>query len=110
MNRNYNLAMGEESSNSSLATSTNKSKSDDKEKEPINFLCFDLSPYPKSVQFVLLTIITFVFFLLYGYLQELLYKLEGFSDFSWFLTLVQFFCYSVFATIEAFIRNDLKRK
>ncbi len=109
MNRNYNLLMAEDSNNNS-SLNLNKQKPSDREKEAISFLCFDLSPYPKSVQFILLTILTFVFFLLYGYLQELLYKLDGFSDFSWFLTLVQFFCYSVFAFIEALIRNDLKRK
>jgi len=56
MNRNYNLLMAEESNASSSLNSPNisnpKSKVDDK--EPINFLCFDLSLYPKSVQFILL--------------------------------------------------------
>ncbi len=76
----------------------------------INIFCFDISNSSKSLQFVILTSLTFVFFLLYGYLQELLYQLPGFSDFSWFLTLVQFFFYSCFAIIESVVRNDLQRK
>ena len=75
----------------------------------MEFLCFDLAVFPRNTQFVLLVTITFVFFLLYGYMQELLYRLPGFSDFAWYLTLVQFFMYAVFALAESKIRNE-KRK
>ena len=78
--------------------------------DAIDFLCFDLARLPRTVLFTFLTIITFAFFLIYGYMQELLYQLPGFEDYSWYLTLVQFFLYSCFAYLEAFIRNDLKRK
>lgn len=78
--------------------------------EPIDFLCFDLSIYQRSTQFSLLTGLTFVFFLLYGFLQELIYQLPGFSQFPWYLTLVQFFLYSIFACAERRVRNDLIRK
>ena len=76
----------------------------------MDFLCFDLSIFSRTTQFVLLTSITFFFFLVYGFLQELLYKLPGFSDFSWFLTLVQFFLYSCFAFAESVVRKDLVRR
>ncbi len=76
----------------------------------IDFLCFDLARLPRPLQFIALTIITFIFFLLYGYMQELLYQLPGFADYSWYLTLIQFLMYSCFAYIEIFIRKDLKRK
>ena len=75
----------------------------------MDFLCFNLSVFPRNTQFVLLVTITFVFFLLYGYMQELMYKLPGFSDFPWYLTLVQFFMYAVFAMAESKIRQE-KRK
>lgn len=78
--------------------------------DAIDFLCFDLARLTRPLQFITLTIITFIFFLLYGYMQELLYQLPGFENYSWYLTLIQFFFYSCFAYIEAFIRNDLKRK
>ena len=97
-------------SSKSAKISTNESQSLSNKNPPIDILCYDLSGLSKSLQFIVLTLLTFVFFLLYGYLQELLYQLPGFSDFSWFLTLVQFFFYSCFAFFEAIIRNDLKRK
>lgn len=78
--------------------------------EKIDFLWFDLSHYGQSTQFVLLTTLTFVFFLLYGFLQELIYELEGFERFPWFLTLVQFFLYACFASVERKVRNDIHRK
>ena len=78
--------------------------------ERIDFLCFDLGVLPKTGQFIALTVITFIFFLLYGYLQELMFKLPGFEQFSWFLTLVQFLFYSMFAFGEAVVRNEGKRK
>jgi adenosine 3'-phospho 5'-phosphosulfate transporter B3 len=91
------------SDNDSLLASTNEMAS-------INILCYDLSGFSQKSLFIVLTILTFVFFLLYGYLQELLYQLPGFANFSWFLTLIQFFFYSCFAFIEALVRNDLNRK
>jgi len=78
--------------------------------ERIDFLCFDLSIFSRSSLFIVLTIITFVFFLLYGYLQELLFRLDGFEDFSWFLTLFQFGLYSLFAFGESVVRNERERK
>ncbi len=78
--------------------------------DSIDFLCFDLARLPRSILFIFLTIITFVFFLVYGYMQELLYQLPGFENYSWYLTLVQFLLYSCFAFLESYIRNDRKRK
>lgn len=43
-------------------------------------------------------------------MQELIYELEGFSEFPWYLTLFQFFLYSCFAYTERKVRNDLIRK
>jgi hypothetical protein len=78
---------------------------------PLNVCCYDISSSSsKSLQFLILTSLTFVFFLIYGYLQELLFQLPGFGNFTWYLTLVQFFFYSCFAIIESVLKNDLKRK
>jgi adenosine 3'-phospho 5'-phosphosulfate transporter B3 len=79
-------------------------------KERIDFLCFDLSVFSRSGLFIVLTTITFAFFLIYGYLQELLFQLPGFDQFSWFLTLVQFFFYALFAFGESVMRNERQRK
>ena len=82
----------------------------DSQAEDIEILCFNIKRLPRSVQFVILIIITFVFFLLYGYMQELIFKLPGLGESSWYLTLVQFFLYTVFALIETVLRGDLKRR
>lgn len=42
----------------------------------------------------------FALFLVYGYLQELIFTLDGFKPYGWFLTLVQFFYYTVFGFVE----------
>lgn len=76
----------------------------------IDILCFDISRLSRTWQFLILTFTTFTFYLLYGYIQELLYKLPRFGDYAWYLTLVQFFFYTCFGSIEMHIRNDLKRK
>ena len=78
--------------------------------ERVDFLGFDLAQFGRTIQFVLLTTFTFVFFLLYGFLQELIYELEGFEQFPWYLTLVQFFLYTCFASFELKIRNETTRK
>ena len=78
--------------------------------EKIDFLCFDLSVLSRSTLFVVLSVITFAFFLVYGYLQELLFELDGFDDHSWFLTLVQFGFYGIFAFGETVVRQDRERK
>lgn len=78
--------------------------------ERIDFLCFDLAQFNRTLQFLILTGLTFIFFLLYGFLQELIYELPGFEEFPWYLTLVQFFLYACFAYTERRIRNDHPRK
>lgn len=80
------------------------------DREPIDFFCLDLAYLPRTSLFVVLVSITFAFFLIYAYLQELMFKLPGFEEFSWFLTLVQFFCYSCFAFGESVIRKETQRK
>lgn len=77
---------------------------------PINLFGIDITTFSKSIQFLILTSLTFIFFLVYGYLQELLFQLPGFAKYTWYLTLVQFFFYSCFATIESLLRKDFNRK
>ena len=79
-------------------------------KEPINILCFDISRLKRTWQFLILTFATFGFYLLYGYVQELMYKLEGFNKYAWYLTLVQFLLYTIFGLTESKSRNDFNRK
>lgn len=52
----------------------------------------------------------FVFYLIYGYLQELIFSVEGFKPYGWYLTLVQFAFYSVFGLIELQLTQDRRRR
>lgn len=80
------------------------------EKPKISILCLDISKQSQTVQFVICASAVFGFFILYGYLQELIFTIEGFKPFGWYLTLVQFACYSVFGFVEIEIRNIGKRR
>ena len=80
------------------------------EQEKIDLLCFNLHNSSKSSLFIILTFVTFSFFLIYGYLQELMFKLHGFEKYSWFLTLVQFFFYSCFSYGESYIKQVPERR
>jgi len=42
--------------------------------------------------------------------QELIFRLEGFKPFGWYLTLIQFACYVVFGVTELSFKKDKKRR
>ena len=44
------------------------------------------------------------------YFKELIFKLEGFKPFGWYLTLVQFACYSVIGVVELQFRGEKERR
>ncbi|KAL8600741.1 hypothetical protein ACOMHN_057329 [Nucella lapillus] len=76
----------------------------------VHLLFFDLQHLSRSWQFIVLTAATFAFYLVYGYMQELIFKLEGFKPFGWYLTLVQFACYTVIGSVEIQFKEDKSRK
>ena len=55
----------------------------------VSVFCLDLSRLPSWQQLLMLSTGVFVAFLVYGYLQELIFSLEGFRPFGWFLTFIQ---------------------
>lgn len=79
-------------------------------KPNISILCFNLTNFTQTVQFIICTAFVFLFYLLYGYIQELIFHIDGFQPYGWFLTLVQFGFYSVFGIVEKKIRNIGSRK
>uniref|UniRef100_A0A2C9LTE5 Adenosine 3'-phospho 5'-phosphosulfate transporter 2 n=1 Tax=Biomphalaria glabrata TaxID=6526 RepID=A0A2C9LTE5_BIOGL len=79
-------------------------------KETIYLWCFDLTNLSRTWQFMVLTSLTFIFYLVYGYMQELIFKLEGFEPFGWYLTLVQFAYYTFFGVAELQVKEDKQRK
>lgn len=73
---------------------------DDGDPPEMRILCFDLTHYNKTTQFLLSCAGVFVLYLLYGYLQELIFTEEGFKTYGWFLTLIQFGYYICFGIVE----------
>jgi solute carrier family 35 (adenosine 3'-phospho 5'-phosphosulfate transporter), member B3 len=49
----------------------------------IKILCFDLSFYNKTTQFLLCCLGVFILYLAYGYFMELIFTLEDFKAFVW---------------------------
>lgn len=66
----------------------------------IKVFCFDLTHFSNQTQFLLCCAGVFALYLVYGYLQELIFTLDGFKPFGWFLTLIQFGYYTIFAYLE----------
>lgn len=86
-----------------------KTKSQYKNEQNIRILGIDLTNYSPTTRFLLCCAGVFFFYLLYGYLQELIFTLKGFEPYGWFLTLIQFFYYSIFGLIEINLTNNFKR-
>ncbi|XP_014207502.1 adenosine 3'-phospho 5'-phosphosulfate transporter 2 [Copidosoma floridanum] len=74
-------------------------------KNDIRLFCFDISRCSTKAQLLWCSLGIFTFYILYGYLQELIFTLDGFRPFGWYLTLIQFGYYSVFGWLECRIRN-----
>jgi len=80
------------------------------EKPTVSILCLDISNFSQTTQFLLCSIAVFVFYLLYGYMQELIFSINDFKPYGWYLTLVQFGYYTIFGLVETKIRGIHKRK
>lgn len=69
-----------------------------------------LGRFTRLTQFLICVAGVFVFYLVYGYLQELIFSMEGFKPYGWYLTLVQFAFYSLFGLIELQLAQDKRRR
>ncbi|CAD6190408.1 unnamed protein product [Caenorhabditis auriculariae] len=76
---------------------------------PVHLLGFDIAHLPRWMQFILLSASVFVFYVGYGYMQELIFKLPGMRPFGWYLTLVQFIIYSSCGYAECILWHTTKR-
>lgn len=72
-------------------------------------LGFALDSLPKAAQFFICCGGVFLFYLIYGYVQEWIFR-TGMKPFGWYLTLVQFAWYSVFGTCQTSLQRDKRRK
>lgn len=79
-------------------------------RQGVEILCIDISTCSSSVQFCMCSLAVFLFYLLYGYMQELIFTLEGFEHLGWFLTLMQFGYYTVFGVTERHFRKMGQRR
>lgn len=71
----------------------------------IRILGFDLSKFSAQTQFIICCCGVFVLYILYGYFQELIFSLDGFKPYGWFLTLIQFGYYTIFGYFESRIQS-----
>ncbi|XP_023661406.1 adenosine 3'-phospho 5'-phosphosulfate transporter 2 isoform X2 [Paramormyrops kingsleyae] len=78
--------------------------------EDLRVLGINLSSFGTFAQFFICVTGVFVFYLVYGYLQELIFSMEGFKPFGWYLTLVQFGFYSLFGLVELQLTQDKRRR
>lgn len=71
----------------------------------LKIFCFDITQLSDTAQFLTCCAGVFVLYLIYGYLQELIFTLDGFKPYGWYLTLIQFGYYTVFGFIERRVQN-----
>lgn len=80
------------------------------EKETVKILFFNITDYSQTLQLISCSIAVFFFYLLYGYMQELIFTLDGFGPYGWFLTLVQFGFYTLFGLTEKYTTKISSRR
>ncbi|KAK6743725.1 hypothetical protein RB195_010804 [Necator americanus] len=78
--------------------------------QELHLLGFNITYSPVWLQFTLLSSAIFVFYVGYGYMQELIFKLPGMKPFGMYLTLVQFIIYTICGWAEGTMYHETKRK
>jgi len=76
----------------------------------VEIVYIDFTNHSRTTQLIVCSTFVFIFYILYGYLQELLFQLPGFKPFGLYLTLVQFGIYSILATVERRARGETGRQ
>ncbi|XP_031157213.1 adenosine 3'-phospho 5'-phosphosulfate transporter 2 isoform X3 [Sander lucioperca] len=94
----------------SIPSSTEVMSPHIKSVEELRVLGINLSSFSTPTQFLICVAGVFLFYLIYGYLQELIFSVEGFKPFGWYLTLVQFGFYSMFGLVELQLTQDKRRR
>uniref|UniRef100_A0AAQ5Y9J4 Adenosine 3'-phospho 5'-phosphosulfate transporter 2 n=1 Tax=Amphiprion ocellaris TaxID=80972 RepID=A0AAQ5Y9J4_AMPOC len=94
----------------SIPSSTEVMSPHIKSVEELKVLGINLSSLSAPTQFFICVAGVFLFYLIYGYLQELIFSVEGFKPFGWYLTLVQFGFYSMFGLVELQLTQDKRRR
>ncbi|CAB4021628.1 Adenosine 3 -phospho 5 -phosphosulfate transporter 2, partial [Paramuricea clavata] len=79
-------------------------------KQQLVIIGVSLDHLSRSTQLFICCTGVFAFYLVYGYLQELIFSFEGIQPFGWYLTLIQFACYGIFGIIESNWRREFNRR
>ncbi|TKR64026.1 hypothetical protein L596_024623 [Steinernema carpocapsae] len=77
---------------------------------PIHLLGVNITKWKPWQQFVVLSSAVFVLYVGYGYCQELIFKLDGMKPFGAYLTLIQFWIYSILAYVERQFSHESGRR
>ncbi|XP_054621344.1 adenosine 3'-phospho 5'-phosphosulfate transporter 2 isoform X2 [Dunckerocampus dactyliophorus] len=94
----------------SIPSSTEVMSPHIKSSEELRVLGINLSSFGAPTQFFICVAGVLAFYLVYGYFQELIFSVEGFKPFGWYLTLVQFGFYSMFGLVELQLTQDKRRR
>ncbi|CAJ0598965.1 unnamed protein product [Cylicocyclus nassatus] len=78
--------------------------------EQLHLVGFNITYWPLWLQFTSLSLAIFVFYIGYGYMQELIFKLSGMRPFGVYLTLIQFIIYSICGWAEGTMYHERSRK
>uniref|UniRef100_A0A8D8S654 Adenosine 3'-phospho 5'-phosphosulfate transporter 2 n=1 Tax=Cacopsylla melanoneura TaxID=428564 RepID=A0A8D8S654_9HEMI len=79
------------------------------ERDRVEVLWMDIGHFSKTTQFVICCVAVFCIFLIYGYMQELIFTVEGFKPYGWYLTLVQFGLYTIFGYVESVFTSQVRK-
>ncbi|XP_067118142.1 adenosine 3'-phospho 5'-phosphosulfate transporter 2 isoform X2 [Centruroides vittatus] len=71
--------------------------------------CFKIDHLSNSLKILICSFLLFVFFIIYGYLQELIFQLEEFKPFGMYLTFMQFLLYSFISFLEWCVNKNCHR-
>lgn len=64
----------------------------------LKVMCFSFKHLSPKTEFLICCALVFLFYLIYGYIAELIFTFEGVS--GWYITLVQFLFYAIFGLFE----------
>jgi len=77
--------------------------------QPVHVFGYNLNNHSQPTQLLICIGGTFIFFLGYAFIQEFLFKIDGF-EFGWFLTLVQFAIYAALAGLSKLKSKEKARR
>uniref|UniRef100_A0A0K0DVG3 Adenosine 3'-phospho 5'-phosphosulfate transporter 2 n=1 Tax=Strongyloides stercoralis TaxID=6248 RepID=A0A0K0DVG3_STRER len=72
----------------------------------VMFIGINMTRWPSYIQFIVLCGGVMFFYLIYAYVQEYMFKVDGMQSFGWYITLIQFFFYSMFSWIERKLKKE----